>query len=101
MVTKKRPGILEILTMDGRKKAPHPAILQPHPQAGTPNAATVKRVITQFEKTGHSGHSGMGLLLPYIVAYCQAKGYSFRLTAQATVNERFIGYTVERIPNLK
>ena len=87
--------INEILKMDGRKAAPRVCMWRPFP-VSAPNVASVKRTIKEFIKNGESGfHSQYGVLLRYIVAYCEENGIGYQLTC-SVYEGRTAGYYIMR-----
>jgi hypothetical protein len=92
----KTPVILEILGMDGRKRAPEVSPLAPI-MGRRPSVTAIKNVIRAFDRTGGSNHSGMRLLLPYVLAYCEAKGYSYNLECYVDSGGRTRGYYLKKI----
>jgi hypothetical protein len=103
LVTHNRPGspqqhhagILEILEMDGRHRAPD---IFPFASRTSqrPSVASVKQTIQVFEDRGGTNHSAARVLLPYVIAYCEAKGYSYNLDCLADQNGRVIGYYLQK-----
>ena len=93
------PTILSILEMDGRKRAPRVSILNPRQSQYNPSVSSVRSTIKEFERMGQTSHSGRGMLLPYVIAYCEAKGYSYQLTAHVA-DGRKVGYQIVKLSNL-
>ena len=91
--------VVEMLKMDGRKAAPEPRIFRKFP-ASAPKIVAVKRAIYQFLSEGESGmHSSYGILLRYIVAYCEENNIGYQLT-RAVLDGRAAGYSIKRIADL-
>ena len=89
-------SVNDILKMDGRKKAPridaHTLLQSIH----TPTVAGVKLVIAMFQKKGESSHSGMRILMPYVIAYCEENKISYQLQAGFKDGKCF-GYFIKRM----
>jgi hypothetical protein len=72
---------------DGRKRAlpPNPFDTKAHTSMGygAPKTQSVRDAIAQFEASGHSNHSAMRLLLPYIIEHCERNGYDYTLNCKA------------------
>lgn len=103
---RKKPAILptstipinDVLTMDGRRTAPHVRIFPP---SSAPKVKSVKRAVEQFLETGESGrHSSRAILLRYIVAYCEANNIGYQLT-RAVFDGRAAGYHIKRLYDVK
>ena len=54
-----------------------------------------KLALTHFEKTGHSQHSGAGMLLPFIINHCEENKIPYVLKAYPGK-----GYYIEKAPPL-
>jgi len=94
------PKSLAWVNGDGRKQAPQlPRDRIPTPNTSFPmptiSVSTVRVYLRHLEKSRHSGnHSSLGVLVPYAIAYCEAKGYSYRLTTYMD-GDRIRGHFLE------
>jgi hypothetical protein len=63
-----------------------------------PTVSSVRIAIAHFEaQEGKSlGHSGSALLLPYVLAYCEARGWSYEMKC-VFYQDRRIGYDLRRL----
>lgn len=92
--------INEILKLNGNKKAPRTRVFSLLTVGQQPNVAAVRRAVKYFIEKGESGrHSERGILLRYIVAYCEANHIAYQLT-RVTVAGRAAGYHIKRMGDL-
>jgi len=72
------PASMEWLKDNGSKKAPNLSNRFVNPNAPLPTISAVRISISHVEKNNSSsGHSGLGMLVPYVVQWCMDTGKTF------------------------
>lgn len=76
---------------DGRKPARVPKQFWPRRAGAPPSVSVVRMTIKHFIHNGESTHSGNGMLLPYVIEYCEREKIEYVLMASPG-----LGYYIQK-----